>query len=69
MCVCVAGGHALSCLCRRLCLKIRMHVPVHVCKSHHVLNLLTICNMGYGPVTDGDNFFVNLILMHHGKWH
>jgi len=23
--------------------------------------------MGYGPVIDGDNFFVNLILMHHRK--
>jgi hypothetical protein len=42
---------------------------VHVCKSDHVLNLLTICNMDYGPVIVGDNFFVNLIFMHHRKWH
>jgi hypothetical protein len=25
-------------------------------KSDHVLNLLTVCNTGYGPVIDGDNF-------------
>jgi hypothetical protein len=59
------GGHALLCLCLKMC----MHMPVHVRKSEYVSNLLTICNMGYGPVIVGDNFFVNLIFMHHRKWH
>jgi len=70
VCVCGMGvGHTLLCLCQRLCLKMCMHMLVHVRKSDHVLNLLTKCNMGYGPVIDGDNFFVNLILMHHRKLH
>lgn len=36
LCVC-GGGHALLCQC--LCLKMCMHMSIHVCKSDHVLNL------------------------------
>lgn len=62
LCVCVCVGTVWH-----LFLQMCMHMPVCVRKSDHVLNFLTVCNTGYGPVIDGDNFFVSLIFMHHRK--